>query len=109
MATTIQASDTGRLARYLPHSPSKIWQALIQNAELGEHGALLRCPPAPISTPCVATITAYESKKRLECSWGGRRLCWELEARNDKTLVTFSHDCGEPDSKPWLACLDPLH
>ena len=95
--------------RLLPHSPAKIWQALIRNAELGEQGALLRCPPVRAARSRVATITAYESGKALECSWNGRRLRWELEPRDGKTLVTFSHGCGEADSRPWLACLNALN
>jgi hypothetical protein len=94
-----------RIERLIACAPKDLWRALIQQTELGEHGALLRLP-LPAGFPAASgRITAYESGKLLECRWGSDVLRWELEPREGMTLLVFTHaECA----KQWLACLDNI-
>lgn len=104
----IHVRSTRSSARSLPHPPATVWQALIGNAELGEQGAVLRCSAAGGPIAGAARITLYDSKRTLECWCDGQALRWDLEPRNGKTVVTFSHAGDASEMAPWLACLDIL-
>jgi hypothetical protein len=94
-----------RIERLIPCSPKDLWRALIEQTELGEHGALLRLP-LPAGVPgTLGRITAYESGKILECVWGSDVLRWELHPRLESTLLVFTHaECAAQ----WLAYLDSI-
>jgi hypothetical protein len=80
-----------RIERLITCPHRDLWRALIQHAELGEHGAILRLAlPGGVSASA-GTITAYESGKMLECAWDSAVLRWELHARGEQTLLVFTH------------------
>ena len=94
-----------RIERLIPCAPRDLWSALIQHAELGEQGAILR-----LGLPCgifegAGRITAYQSQQLLECAWGSDVLRWELQARDGMTLLVFTsaEHAGE-----WLAYIDHI-
>ena len=94
-----------RIERLIPCARRDLWRALIQHAELGEHGPILRLAlPGGVSTSA-GKITFYRSERILECALGIDVLRWELHARGEQTLLVFTH---AENAAPWLACLDRL-
>jgi hypothetical protein len=94
-----------RIERLIPCPRRELWRALIQHAELGEHGPVLRLAlPGGVSATA-GKITFYRSERILECAWGIDVLRWELHARGEQTLLVFTH---AENAAPWLACLDSL-
>jgi hypothetical protein len=94
-----------RIERLIPCARRDLWRALIQHAELGESGAILRLALPGGVSETAGRITFYESERILECAWGIDVLRWELYAHGDKTLLVFTH---AENAAPWLACLDSL-
>ena len=94
-----------RIERLIPCPRQNLWQALIQHAELSEHGAVLRLAlPAGVSATA-GSITVYDREKILECAWSSEVLRWELHAHGDSTLLAFTH----PESAAqWRAYLDSI-
>jgi len=76
-----------RVERLVPCPPKDVWRALIEHAELGARGAVLRLGPA--GNGFVANITVYRSKKILECVRGREVLRWELHPQREMTRVVF--------------------
>jgi len=79
------------IERLIPCPPRDLWRSLIQDAELGEHGATL-----PLALPggvaaSAGKIIAYQSETILECAWEGGVLRWELHPRGEQTLLVFTH------------------
>lgn len=94
-----------RIERLVPCARRELWRFLIQHAELGEHGAILRLAlPGGVSS-AAGKITVYRSERILECAWSTEVLRWELHARGDETLLVFTH---AESAAPWVACLDSL-
>ena len=81
-----------RIERLIPRPRRDLWRALIEHAELGEHGPVLRFARAGGVSASAAKITAYQSEKILECAWDGAVLRWELHARGEQTLLVFTHE-----------------
>jgi hypothetical protein len=80
-----------RIERLITCPRRHLWRALIQHAELGEHGAILRLAlPGGVSASA-GKIIAYKSGKMLECAWDSAVLRWELHARGEQTLLVFTH------------------
>jgi uncharacterized protein YndB with AHSA1/START domain len=94
-----------RIERLVPCPPEELWRALIQNAELGREGAMLRLalPGGPSET--AGKITVYESPRVLECVWGADVVRWELHAQGCMTRLVFTHAecCAQ-----WLACIENI-
>ena len=83
------------VVRELRHPPEMVWQALTDPAQLSEWAPfdadrnLAAVGPVKLSTvgtptPQVSesTVTRAEAPSRLEHSWAGNELRWELEALN---------------------------
>ena len=79
-----------RIERFFPCPRRELWRALIQHAEIGKDGALLRLALPGDVSPSVGKITVYESGKRLECARDLDILRWELHERGDQTLLVFT-------------------
>jgi hypothetical protein len=94
-----------RIERLVPCPPEDLWRALIQHAELGEQGAMLRLALPGGLSETAARITVYESPRVLECAWGADVLRWELHARDCMTLLVFTHaECAAQ----WMAYLESI-
>ena len=79
-----------RIERLVPCPPEDLWRALIQNTELGKHGAMLRLAlPGGLSRPRGRSV--YESPRVLECAWGADVLRWELQPQGCMTRLVFTH------------------
>ena len=83
-----------RIERLIPRQRRDLWHALIEHAELGELGPVLRLARAGGVSASAAKITAYQSQKILECAWEGAVLRWELHARGEQTLLVFTQETG---------------
>jgi len=95
------------VVRELRHPPEMVWQALTDPAQLSEWAPfdadrnLAAVGPVKLSTvgtptPQVSesTVTRAEAPRRLEHSWAGNELRWELEALN-------SHRRELADARRW--------
>ena len=95
------------VVRELRHPPEMVWQALTDPAQLSEWAPfdadrnLAAVGPVKLSTvgtptPQVSesTVTRAEAPKRLEHSWAGNDLRWELEAL---------HSGGGTRLRLWIA------
>ena len=95
-----------RIEGLIPRAPREVWQALIQDAELTERGALLRLVVSGGPSESTARITRYESLRLLECCCDGKLLRWQLEPRDQNTThMIFTYT---PETRRWLARLDTL-
>jgi hypothetical protein len=95
-----------RIERLISCTPEELWRALIQHAELGECGAMLRLALPGGLSEYAGPITVYESGKILECAWGCNLLRWEVHARGEATLLAFNNYL--PDPALWVACVDSI-
>jgi hypothetical protein len=93
-----------RIERLVPYRARRLWQGLIENAELTERGAVLRLELCGGAFETAAQITRYESSRLLECSCGGTLLRWQLEPRGCET-TRLIYTCTL-ETAQWLACLD---
>ena len=81
-----EASMSGsHIERLIPRAQREVWQALIQDAELTERGALLRLVLSGELCESAAQITRYETLMLLECYCDGKLLRWQLEPRDENT------------------------
>jgi uncharacterized protein YndB with AHSA1/START domain len=114
------------LVRELRHSPEKVWQALIEPAQLrewapfevdgslGKVGATVKLTTLKAPTPMVSetTVKRADAPKLLEYNWGGNDLRWELEALGDGTRLTLWHNIDRRfiswGAAGWHICFDVL-
>ncbi len=114
------------LVRELRHSPEKVWQALIDPAQLREwapfeaDGSLgtvgstvkLTTVAAPRLHVTEATVTRADAPNALEYNWGDHDMRWELEALGDGTRLTLWTNIGHRfiamGAAGWHICFDVL-
>jgi uncharacterized protein YndB with AHSA1/START domain len=119
-------SYTRRLERRLPHPPETVWRALTDNNELADwfptNARKLdeRTTKTPRASGFSRTggpsgppkLTVCNPPRMLEYLLGDETLCWELEPRDGKTLVIFTHTAAEHskagDVASWMECFDSL-
>jgi uncharacterized protein YndB with AHSA1/START domain len=109
----------------LRHSPTKVWQALTDPAQLREWAPfdadrnLSTTGPARLSTvglptPQVSemTVKRADAPRLLEYNWGGNDLRWELEPLANGTRLTLWHNIGRKfvamGAAGWHICFDVL-
>ena len=113
------------LVRELRHSPTKVWQALTDPAQLREWAPfdadrnLDRTGPVTLSTVGTPTpqvsetrVTRAEAPKLLEYSWGDNAMRWELEPLDNGTRLTLWHNIDRKfiamGAAGWHVCFDVL-
>jgi uncharacterized protein YndB with AHSA1/START domain len=114
------------LVRELRHSPENVWQALTDpaqlrewapfdaDASLGTAGAAVKLTTVGAPTPMVSetTITRADAPRRLEYTWGGFEMRWELEAVGGGTRLTLWTNIDRRfismGAAGWHVCLDVL-
>ena len=91
------------VVKQLRHSPAKVWQALVDPAQLrewapfdadrslGEAGATARLTTVGAPGPHVSetTVTRADAPKLLEYKWGAYHMRWQLEAMKTGTRLTL--------------------
>jgi uncharacterized protein YndB with AHSA1/START domain len=96
------------LVRQLRHSPEKVWQALIDPAQLrewapfdadGSLGAVgntvkLTTVGAPVLHVTETKVTRADAPEVLEYNWGDHSMRWELEASGSGTRLTLWTQIG---------------
>jgi len=114
------------LVRQLQHSPDKVWQALIDPAQLrewapfdadgslGKPGAAVTlttvgAPGAPVSD---TTVTRADAPRLLEYNWGDKQLRWQLEPAGNGTRLTLWHNIDRRyiamGAAGWHICFDVM-
>jgi uncharacterized protein YndB with AHSA1/START domain len=113
------------LVRELRHSPTKVWQALTDPAQLREWApfdadrSLDGAGPVKLSTvgtpsPQVSEtrVKRAEAPRLLEYSWGDNDLRWELEPLDQGTRLTLWHNINRKfiamGAAGWHVCFDVL-
>ena len=114
------------LVRQLHHSPDKVWQALIDPAQLrewapfdvdgslGKTGATVKLTTvgAPASYVTETTIKRADPPKVLEYNWGDKDLRWELEPAGSGTKLTLWHNIDRRyismGAAGWHVCFDVM-
>lgn len=104
-----------RWNRHLPHPPEKVWRGLTESEHLRHwlpcdivgdraEGATVSLPfwPDHVETyeldpaPLTGTILTWRPHEVFEWTWDTDRLRFELEARDDGTLLRFTTWIGDP-------------
>jgi uncharacterized protein YndB with AHSA1/START domain len=114
------------LVRELRHAPQKVWQALIEPAQLrewapfdadrslGAAGTTVKLTTVGAPSPHVTetTITRADAPRLLEYNWGGGDVRWELEASGAGTRLTLWASINRGfismGAAGWHICLDVL-
>jgi uncharacterized protein YndB with AHSA1/START domain len=113
------------LVRELRHSPTKVWQALTDPAQLREWAPfdadrnLDSAGPVKLSTVGTPTpqvsetrVTRAEAPRLLEYSWGDNDMRWELEPLDNGTRLTLWHNINRKfiamGAAGWHICFDVL-
>ncbi len=114
------------LVRELRHSPEKVWQALTDPAQLrewapfdadgslGTTGARVKLSTVATSKPQVSEtiVTRADAPRRLEYTWGGNEMRWELEPSAGGTRLTLWANIDgrfvSMGAAGWHICLDVL-
>jgi uncharacterized protein YndB with AHSA1/START domain len=114
------------LVRDLRHSPEKVWQALIDPAQLrewapfdasgslGKTGAKVSLTTVGAPQPHVTetTVTRAEAPKVLEYNWGDKQIRWQLEPIAGGTRLTLWHNIDKGfismGAAGWHICFDVL-
>jgi len=114
------------LVRDLRHAPDKVWQALVDPAQLHEwapfdaDGRLdaagakvtLSTVGAPQQQAAVTTIRRADAPHTLEYDWGGQKIRWELRAIAGGARLTLWHAIDRRyiamGAAGWHICLDVL-
>ena len=112
------------LVRELRHSPDKVWQALVDPAQLrewapfevdtslGKTGAAVKL--TTVGTPYVSDtkVTLADPPKLLQYNWGDKDLRWELEPKAGGTRLTLWHNIDRPyiamGAAGWHICFDVM-
>jgi len=115
------------LVRELRHSPEKVWQALIDpaqlrewapfdaNGSLGTAGATVSLTTVGAPTPHVTdtVVKRADAPRVLEYNWGGNNVLWELEASGGGTRLTLWASIDRRfismGAAGWHICLDVLN
>jgi uncharacterized protein YndB with AHSA1/START domain len=114
------------LVRELRHSPTKVWEALTDPAQLrewapfdadrslGTVGAAVKLTTVGAPTPHVTqtTVTRADPPKVLVYNWGGNDIRWELEASGGGTRLTLWTTIDRRfismGAAGWHVCFDVL-
>ncbi|MBI3792305.1 MAG: SRPBCC family protein [Gemmatimonadetes bacterium] len=114
------------VVRELPHPPAKVWKALTQpehlsawapfdaDRNMGVVGPVtLTTVNAPTAQVSETKVTRADFPTRLEFSWGGQEIRWELEPVGaTATRLTLWHNIAKPwiamGAAGWHLCLDVL-
>jgi uncharacterized protein YndB with AHSA1/START domain len=114
------------LVRQLRHSPDKVWQALIDPAQLrewapfdadgslGSLGSTVKLTTVGAPSPHVTetTVTRADAPSVLEYKWGGFDMRWQLEAMDGGTRLTLwtniARNFISMGAAGWHICLDVL-
>jgi uncharacterized protein YndB with AHSA1/START domain len=114
------------LVRELRHAPEKVWQALIDPAQLrewapfdadrslGTAGATAKLTTVGAPRPAVSetTVTRADAPSLLEYNWGGNDMRWELEAAGTGTRLTLwtriPRNFISMGAAGWHICFDVL-
>jgi uncharacterized protein YndB with AHSA1/START domain len=113
------------LVRELHHSPTKVWQALTDPAQLREWapfdadrnlGAIGSVKLSTVGTPTPhvseSRVKRADPPKLLEYSWGENDIRWELEPLANGTRLTLWHNIGRRfvamGAAGWHICFDVL-
>jgi uncharacterized protein YndB with AHSA1/START domain len=112
------------LVRDLRHAPEKVWQALIDPAQLREwapfevDGSLgttgTKVKLTTVGAPYVSdtTVTRAEPPRLLEYNWGDKDLRWELEPSAGGTRLTLWHNIDRAyiamGAAGWHICFDVM-
>ncbi len=113
------------LIRELRHPPKKVWQALTDPAELREWApydadrnlgsagpVTLSTVGAPSPHMSETTVDRADPPRRLEFSWGGNQMRWELMQLPNGTRLTLWHNIGRKfiamGAAGWHICFDVL-
>jgi len=113
------------LVRTLRHSPTKVWQALTDPAQLREWapydadrnlGTVGTAKLTTVSTPAPhiteGTVKRADSARLLEFDWGGNAMRWELEPLANGTRLTLWHNIHAKfiamGAAGWHICFDVL-
>ena len=109
--------------RHLRHSPSKVWAALTDPAQLRQWApfstnrdldhlgeATLTMSDGETTQELAAQVTRCEPPTLLEYTWGDDILRWHLEAAELGTRLTLHHTTDDPTMVPkaaagWHICL----
>jgi uncharacterized protein YndB with AHSA1/START domain len=114
-----------RYRRHLPHSPDKVWRALTEDQHLDAWFPTTfegqRAPGAALTyrhrhadlPPMEGEMLAFEPPARLELSWGGDIIRFELAPDGDGTalaLIVEMQEFGKlaRDGAGWHVCLEAL-
>jgi uncharacterized protein YndB with AHSA1/START domain len=114
------------LVRELRHSPEKVWQALIDpaqlrewapfdaDASLGTAGTTVKLTTVGAPTPMVSEtrVTRADFPKVLEYNWGDFDMRWQLDAHGGGTRLTLWTNIDRRfismGAAGWHICLDVL-
>lgn len=113
------------LVRELRHSPSMVWEALTDPAQLSEWAPFdadrnlgtpgtVKLSTVGAPTPQVSenTVKRAEAPKVLEYGWGEQNLRWELEPLGAGTRLTLWHNIDRRfitwGAAGWHVCFDVL-
>ena len=114
------------LVRELRHSPTKVWEALTDPAQLrewapfdadrslGTVGAAVKLTTVGAPTPHVTetTVARADPPKVLVYNWGGNDIRWELEASGGGTRLTLWTTIDRRfismGAAGWHVCFDVL-
>src|SRR5215475_3741131 len=114
------------LVRDLRHAPDRVWQALIDPAQLrewapfeadgslGKAGASVKLTTvgAPAQHVTETTVRRADAPNVLEYNWGGFDIRWKLEPFGDGTRLTLWHNIDRRyiamGAAGWHVCLDVL-
>jgi uncharacterized protein YndB with AHSA1/START domain len=114
------------IVRDLRHSPDKVWQALVDPAQLREwapfdaDGSLgtagntvkLTTVGAPQAGVSETTVTRADAPKSLEYNWGGIGMRWQLEPVAGGTRLTLHSNIDRRyiamGAAGWHICFDVL-
>ena len=114
------------VAKQLRHSPEKVWQALIDpaqlrewapfdvDASLGTAGTTVKLTTVGLPSPRITetTVKRADAPTLLEYTWGDFNMRWELEAVGGGTRLTLWINIGRPyiamGAAGWHICFDVL-
>jgi uncharacterized protein YndB with AHSA1/START domain len=130
-ATVAQVQKDGEewtllLVKQLRHSPEKVWQALIDPAQLrewapfeadgslGTAGSTVKLTTVGAPGPHITetTVKRADAPKSLEYTWGANDMRWELEALGGGTRLTLWTSIDRRfiswGAAGWHICFDVL-
>ncbi len=111
---THQDGDKWRLVfvRHFSHAPNKVWQSITRPEQLREWAPFDANrdlgTPGPVTLTMAGAqpqvfdelVTLADPPRRLEYTWGGDTLRWELERTDEGTRLTLQHTVAD---RSWLS------